>query len=600
MTQTKLFERTHYCADVLTSRLGDEVIVAGWVRKRRDLGKLIFVDLYDRTGVLQVVFDPERNPELMNSAGDLKRESVLVVKGNVSERPPDARNPEMLTGNLELIATQMRVFNTSKVPPFHLIGDQEVTEELRLKFRYLDLRRPEMFRIMKIRHDTQQIVHQFYSDHGFMEIVTPHLIRSTPEGARDFLVPSRLHKGSSYALPQSPQMLKQMLMIAGVDRYFQIVKCFRDEDSRADRQPEFSQIDVEMSFTATDTLFNIHEALMQKIFHKVLNVSVECPFPRISYQEAMEHYGSDKPDVRFELKIKDITDLCMGSGFGVIDNIIEKGGIVRGVRYPGGASLSRKQIQDLESIVKVRGAGGLVALRIANDGNISGSPLVDLLTPSQRDTLKSTLNATANDLICIVAGMKSIVENSLGTLRLHIAKQLKLMTDDLAFTWVTDFPLLEYDEIEKRYQAMHHPFTAPHPEDLDLLESNPQACRAQAYDLVLNGVELGGGSVRIHDRILQNRVFQAIGMSQEDAQKRFGFFLEALEYGTPPHCGIAFGMDRLIMMLAGTDNLRDVIPFPKTLQAVCLLTAAPSPVTNEQLEVLGIKLINDQQKHCET
>ncbi len=590
MKETHLLERSHYCADVAGLAPGDEAIVAGWVRKRRDLGNLVFVDLYDRTGILQVVFDPERTPDLLEIAGDLKRESVLTVRGRVNARPDDAINPGMVTGKVELIADAIKVHSTSLTPPFHLIGGSEANEELRLKYRYLDLRRPEMYRILKIRHDAQQIVRRFYSDNGFLEVTTPHLLRSTPEGARDFLVPSRLHNGMCYALPQSPQMLKQLLMISGVDRYFQIVKCFRDEDSRADRQPEFSQIDVEMSFTSMDTLYDIHEKLMAEMFSTLLGKEVKTPFRRMPYREAMLKYGSDKPDLRFGLEIADVSDIVGNSGVKFIDGILEDGGRVRGIRYPGGASLSRKQIGELESAVKLRGAAGLMALKVGIDSEITGGPLGKLLSPEKKSELIQRMSAETGDLLCMVAGNEQTVAVSLGDLRLVIGKRENLIdSNKLEFLWVTEFPLLEYLPGENRYQAMHHPFTSPYPEDVPLLDSDPGKCRAMAYDLVLNGVELGGGSVRIYDPDIQSKMFDAIGMTQEEVLSQFGFFLEALKYGTPPHCGIAFGMDRIIMLLVGTDNLRDVIAFPKTLQASCLLTQAPSLVVDQQLEVLGLK-----------
>lgn len=593
MSKKSLLERTHYCSEVGNLKTGDTVVVAGWVRKRRDLGNLVFVDLYDRTGILQVVFDPERTPDLHQIGGDLTREAVITVAGAVSERPEEAVNPNMTTGKVELIADQLTLHSTAKVPPIHLTGGPEASEELRLKYRYLDLRRPEMFRILNIRHEAGQVTRSFYSDEGFIEVTTPHLLRSTPEGARDFLVPSRLHKGKCYALPQSPQMLKQILMISGVDRYFQIVKCFRDEDSRADRQPEFSQIDVEMSFTSIETLFDIHERLMEAIFKRTVNVSIERPFPRMTWKTAMERYGSDKPDLRFGLEIQDVTDFVTGAGIGFIDSIAKSGGVVRGVRYPGGAALSRKQVGELEAVAKLRGAAGMIGVKIGAAGELTGGPLGKLLTDERKQDIIRALNAEPGDLICLVAADAMVAAEALGAVRLEIGKRLGLMNDTLRFVWITEFPLLEFNEEDQRYYAMHHPFTAPLDEDIDRMETDPGRCRAKAYDLVLNGVEIGGGSVRIHSSDVQEKMFHVLGISPEKAQEQFGFFLEALRYGTPPHCGIAFGFDRLIMLLAGTDNLRDVIAFPKTLQAVCLMTQAPSPVTSEQLDIVGL----EKQKH---
>ncbi len=592
MEHEALLERTHYCVEAGTLEPGTQIIVAGWVRKRRDLGNLVFIDLYDRSGLLQVVFDPDRTPELYRDAAALKRESVLTVKGTVSLRPDNAINPTMETGRVELVADQLTVHNSSKVPPFHLIGGAEANEELRLKYRYLDLRRPEMFRIIKARHEATQIIHRFYSSQGFLEVTTPQLLRSTPEGARDFLVPSRLHKGMCYALPQSPQMLKQLLMISGVDRYFQVVKCFRDEDSRADRQPEFTQIDVEMSFTSVETLFRIHEQLIVELFGSIMNRSVVTPFQRMTYQEAMLKYGSDKPDLRFGIEIHELSHVISDCGFSVTDNVLASGGIIRGLVYPGGSKLSRKQIGELEDVAKHRGANGLIALKVIESGEFSGSPLGKLLSSEKKAMLLAAMSAVPGDLICMVAGPESLVASTLGDMRLDIARRENLLTDELRFLWITEFPLLEFNAEEGRYQAMHHPFTSPVPEDIPLLQTNPGQCRAQAYDLVLNGVELGGGSVRIYNPEVQSMMFKAIGITPAEAESRFGFFLEALEYGTPPHCGIAFGLDRIMMLLVGTDNLRDVIAFPKTLQASCLLTQAPSPTTDDQLSILGLKIKN--------
>ncbi|HPQ41413.1 MAG TPA: aspartate--tRNA ligase [bacterium] len=597
MSKEVLLERTHYCEQVGDLKAGRKVIVAGWVRKRRDLGNLVFVDLYDRTGILQVVFDPERTPALHKMGGDLTREAVITVSGTVAERPDDAVNPNMATGRVELIADSLNLHSTAKVPPIHLTGGPEASEELRLKYRYLDLRRPEMYRILKIRHEASQVTRSFYSREGFLEVTTPHLLRSTPEGARDFLVPSRLHPGTCYALPQSPQMLKQILMVSGVDRYFQIVKCFRDEDSRADRQPEFSQIDVEMSFTSMETLFDIHERLMECIFRDVIGVSIARPFPRMTWKTAMERYGSDKPDLRFGLEIEDVTEHVTGAGIGFIDAIVTGGGVVRGIRYPKGAALSRKQIGELEAVAKLRGAAGLIGVKVDSDSELSGGPLGKLLETDRKQAVIRAMHAEPGDLICLVAAPEIVAAESLGAVRLDIGKRLNLFSEDLKFVWITEFPLLEYDAGEQRYFAMHHPFTAPMDEDIDVLKTDPGRCRAKAYDMVLNGVEVGGGSVRIHNSDLQATMFQVLGITPDKAEEQFGFFMEALRYGTPPHCGIAFGFDRLIMLLAGTDNLRDVIAFPKTLQAVCQMTQAPSPVTDDQLEIVGLKKIGNKVTH---
>ncbi|MBN1879157.1 aspartate--tRNA ligase [bacterium] len=589
MTDTKLLERSHYNAQAAELNPGDTITVAGWVRKRRDLGGLVFVDLYDRTGILQVVFDPIRNPDLLDAASQLNRETVLTVRGTLSLRPAEAVNPGMITGNVELIAEKLTIHAVSKLPPIQMTGGPESNEELRLRYRYLDLRRTEMYRIIKTRHDTAQIVYTFYKDEGFIEVTTPQLLRSTPEGARDFIVPSRLHPGSCYALPQSPQMLKQILMVAGVDRYFQIVKCFRDEDSRADRQPEFTQIDVEMSFTSMETLFAIHERLIRKIFKEILGHDCLLPFRRMTWDTAIDRYGSDKPDLRFELEITDISDQVRGAGISFMDNVLETGGVIRMVRYPGGSKLSRKQIGDLEVIAKKRGAQGLVAVKVNENNLLTGGPLDKLLSLDKQKAIIHAADAVPGDLLCVVAGKRMVVAEALGDVRLEIGKRESLKRHTFEFLWVTEFPLLEFVPDENRFTAMHHPFTAPFQDDIHLLADDPGKCRAQAYDLVLNGVELGGGSVRIHQPEVQSQMFEVLGINPEKAQEQFGFFLEALSYGTPPHCGIAFGLDRLIMILVGTDNLRDVIAFPKTLQAVCQMTQAPSPMTQDQLDIVGLK-----------
>lgn len=594
MIDKQLLERTHYCAEVANLEQDTPVTVAGWVRKRRDLGQLVFIDLYDRTGILQVVFDPERTPELHQLGSDLTRETVITVRGTISHRPDDAINENMVTGRVELISNGLTVHSKSKVPPIHLATGPEASEELRLKYRYLDLRRPEMFHIIKVRHEVSQITRKFYDQEGFIEVTTPHLLRSTPEGARDFLVPSRLHKGCCYALPQSPQMLKQILMISGVDRYFQIVKCFRDEDSRADRQPEFTQIDVEMSFSSMNTLFKIHERLMVDIFESILGKKISVPFKQMTWHNAMLRYGSDKPDIRFGCEIEDISSLVTGSGIGFIDSIVDSGGVVRAVKYPGGAKLSRKQVGELEKVAQLRGAKGMMGLKVTDELDITGGPVGKLLPAEKKKAICQLLDLAPGDLICAVAGPELTVAESLGGVRLEIADRENLRSDALEFLWVNEFPLLEYNAEENRYTAMHHPFTAPMDEDIDLLTSDPGNCRAKAYDLVLNGVEIGGGSVRIHQPEIQEKMFAALGITAEKASEQFGFFLEALSYGTPPHCGIAFGLDRLIMLLVGTDNLRDVIAFPKTLQAVCQMTHAPSEVTQDQLDVVGLTLKNDQ------
>ncbi len=584
-----LMERSHYNADVANVSPGQTVTVAGWVRKRRDLGNLVFVDLYDRSAVLQVVFDPERNPELVDSASALTRETVLTVRGKVSSRPEEALNPDMITGRVELIADSFTIHSTSALPPIQMTGGPESNEELRLRYRYLDLRRSEMFQIFNVRHQTYQYVRSFYVENGFIEVTTPQLMRSTPEGARDFLVPSRLHFGSCYALPQSPQLMKQILMISAFDRYFQIARCFRDEDSRADRQPEFTQIDVEMSFTSIETLFAIHEKLFAGLFKSMLDLDIPTPFRRITWQNAMDWYGSDKPDLRFNMKIKDVTSIVSDSGIGFIDSVAAGGGVVRLVCYPDGAKLSRKQISELENVAKKRGANGMLAVKVTDGETISGTILEKKLSKEKQTLLLEVAEAKAGDLLCIVAGDRMTVSEALGDVRLEIAGRENLKSDEYEFVWVTEFPLVEYDPEDNRCYAMHHPFTAPMEEDLQYLDTDPVRCRAQAYDLVLNGVELGGGSVRIHKPELQQRMFAALGISKELAESQFGFFLEALKYGTPPHCGIAFGFDRLIMILAGTDNLRDVIAFPKTLQAVCLMTRAPSTVTDDQLNAVGLQ-----------
>ena len=592
----KGLHRTHRCTEVTKSDIGTEVTLMGWAQKRRNLGSLIFVDLRDRSGIMQVVFDEnDIGPEGFEKAGKIRSEYVLAVVGRVEKRG-GAVNESLKTGELEIRATGLRILSESETPPFPIEEHIQTKDELRLKYRYLDLRRPNLQRNLMLRSKVAAAVRRFMDAEGFLEIETPILIKSTPEGARDYLVPSRIHQGHFYALPQSPQLFKQLLMCSGYDRYFQIAKCFRDEDLRADRQPEFTQVDMELSFADIDDVIDVNERLLAYVFKETIGVEVPLPIPRMTWQEAMDRYGSDKPDIRFGMELKDVSDIVRNCGFGVFSNALAAGGSVRGINVPGQGSMPRKKIDALVDFAKGYGAKGLAYLTIQEDGSYKSS-FAKFMTPEELDGIVKALDGKPGDLLLFAADKNKIVYSVLGALRLELAKNMGLLhKDEYKFLWITEFPLLEWSEEENRFVAMHHPFTMPMDEDLDKLDTDPGAVRAKAYDITLNGNELGGGSVRIHQNDIQEKMFEMLGFTKEQAQERFGFLLDAFRYGVPPHAGLAYGLDRLVMLMAQEDNIREVIAFPKVKDASCLLTGAPGEVDTKQLEELGLRLACQEKK----
>jgi len=581
--------RTHSCNDLGKENVGEDVVLMGWVLRRRDHGGVIFIDLRDRQGLTQVVFNPAVSPETHAKAHQLRSEWVLAVRGKVELRPGEMANPKLATGQIEVLVNELRILNTSETPPFPLDEDMEVSDNLRLQYRYLDLRRPEMAANLIARHKAVQAVRAYLNDNGFLEVETPMLTRSTPEGARDYLVPSRVNAGKFYALPQSPQLFKQLLMISGMDRYYQIVKCFRDEDLRADRQPEFTQIDMELSFVDEEQIIKVAEGMIAALFKATSGLDVAPPFMRITYEQAMTRFGTDRPDMRFGFEIVDLTAIASGCGFKVFREIADAGGIVRAINAKNCAVFSRKDLDDLTDYAVTFGAKGLAWVKIKDNGEWQ-SPIAKFFSEEERADIAEVLDASVGDLLFFGADRPEVVLQVLSELRIELARRLDLTKKgELNFVWVTDFPLVEYDPKEKRYQALHHPFTAPKEEDVDNLEKDPASVLSRAYDLVLNGTEIGGGSIRIHRKDVQAKVLESLGIGEGEAKEKFGFLLRALELGAPPHGGIAFGLDRLLMIITGSSSIRDVIAFPKTQKATCPLTEAPASVSRKQLTELSLR-----------
>lgn len=585
-----MYGRTYYCGEITESAIGESVVLKGWVQRRRDLGGLIFIDLRDRTGVVQIVFNPEVSNEALEIAETIRNEFVIDIKGEVVKRDESTFNPKIKTGTIEVIVHEVTIINKAKTPPFMIEDNTEAAEDIRLKYRYLDLRRSEMFEVFKMRHDVTKTIRNYLDGDGFLDIETPMLTKSTPEGARDYLVPSRVHPGEFYALPQSPQLFKQMLMVSGFDKYYQIARCFRDEDLRADRQPEFTQVDIETSFMDQQEIMSMVEEMMVKVMKDVKGLEVTSPFPVITYDEAMSRFGSDKPDTRFEMELQDVSEVVKNSNFKVFAGAVESGGQVKAIVVKQAADkYSRKDIDALGEYAAIYGAKGLAWMKVEEDG-IKG-PIAKFFDEDEVKQITTLVQAEVGDLILYVADKKSVVADSLNALRLKLGKELGLIDESkFNFLWVVDWPLLEYDEEEGRYTAAHHPFTMPVREDVELLETKPENVRAQAYDLVLNGYELGGGSLRIFEREVQEKMFKALGFSEEEAKEKFGFLLEAFEYGTPPHGGIALGLDRMVMILAGRSSLRDTIAFPKTASASDILMKAPDEVDSKQLRELHLQV----------
>lgn len=582
-------QRTHQCGRLSEQHQGEKVVLKGWVQRRRDLGSLIFVDVRDRTGIVQVVFG-DHAPEAREIADKIRNEYVVEIEGEVVLRDPSQVNPNIATGTIEVIAKDIKIINVSKTPPFAIEDYVDISEDIRLKYRYLDLRRPVMYNTFKMRSDVTRTIRNYLQNDGFLEVETPILTKSTPEGARDYLVPSRVHEGEFYALPQSPQLFKQLLMVAGFEKYFQIARCFRDEDLRADRQPEFTQVDIETSFLSMEEIIAMTEGMLSAVMKEVKGIEVKTPFQRMTYKEAMERYGSDKPDVRFGLELVNLSEIVKDSSFKVFTSAVEKGGVVKAINVKGGNDrFTRKDIDALTEFVAIYGAKGLAWIKVTEEG-FTG-PIAKFFEGQIVEDITKATGAEPGDLLLFGADDASIVAASLGALRSKLGKELGLIDESqFAFLWITDWPLLEWDEDEKRYTAAHHPFTRPFDEDIELMETNPDQVRAQAYDIVLNGYELGGGSLRIYERDLQEKMFKLLGFTEEQAKEQFGFLMDAFEYGVPPHGGIALGLDRLVMLLAGRTNLRDTIAFPKTATASCLLTNAPSEVSPKQLEELHIRV----------
>ena len=583
-------KRSHRCTEVSSANIGENVTVMGWVQKSRNKGGIIFVDLRDRSGILQIIFEEsDCGQENFEKAEKLRSEFVIAVEGRVEARSGGV-NENLATGAIEVRAKALRILSESATPPFPIEENSKTKEELRLKYRYLDLRRPDIQRNLMTRSRVATLTRAFLAEEGFLEIETPTLIKSTPEGARDYLVPSRVHPGSFYALPQSPQLFKQLLMCSGYDRYFQLARCYRDEDLRADRQPEFTQIDMELSFVDVDDVLDVNERLLQKLFKEICGIDIELPLQRMTWQEAMDRFGSDKPDLRFGMELKNVSDVVKNCGFGVFTSALAAGGSVRGINAEGQGHMPRKKIDALVEYAKGFGAKGLAYAAIGEDGSVKAS-FAKFMTEEEMAALVSAMDGKPGDLLLFAADKNKVVYDVLGNLRLELARQLDLLKkDDFKFLWVTEFPLLEYSEEENRFVAMHHPFTMPMEEDLQYIDTDPGRVRAKAYDIVLNGVEMGGGSVRIHQADIQSKMFEVLGFTQERANEQFGFLLEAFKYGVPPHAGLAYGLDRMVMLMVGADSIRDVIAFPKVKDASCLMTEAPSPVDEKQLKELGIEV----------